>query len=48
MGYDAPSAEVSLAHYTIGGPYFPEYVDCSFADEWRAEREAMLYAASAR
>ena len=35
-------------HYTIGGPYFPEYANCPLADEWRAEREAMLYAASRR
>ncbi len=48
VGYDAPSADVSLAHYTIGGPYFPEYANCSFADEWRAERDAMLYAVSPR
>jgi hypothetical protein len=47
VGYDAPTGEVSLAHFTVGGPYFPEYADCEFADEWRAEREAMLFAASA-
>lgn len=48
VGYDAPSEDISLAHYTIGGPYFPEYADCPLADEWRAERDAMLYAASQR
>ncbi len=48
VGYDAPSEDVSLAHFTIGGPYFAEYADCPFAGEWRAEREAMLFAASRR
>lgn len=46
VGYDAPGGDVSVAHYTIGGPYFPEYADCSLSDEWRAERDAMLYAGS--
>jgi len=48
VGYDPPSEDISLAHYTIGGPYFPEYANCPLADEWRAERDAMLYAASRR
>ena len=46
VGYDAPGADISLAHFTIGGPYFPEYANCPLADEWRAERDAMLYAGS--
>jgi hypothetical protein len=48
VGYDAPSENVSLAHYTIGGPYFAEYADCPMADEWRAERDAMLFAVAQR
>lgn len=44
VGCSAPSREVSLAHFTLGGPYFPEFADCEYADEWRAEREAMLFA----
>jgi hypothetical protein len=44
VDYDPPSEDVSLAHFTIGGPYFPEFANCAFADEWRAEREAMLFA----
>ncbi len=48
VGYDAPDEDVSLAHFTIGGPYFPAYADCAFADEWRAERDAMLYAGARR
>lgn len=44
VGCSAPSREVSLVHYTLGGPYFPEFADCEYADEWRAERKAMLFA----
>jgi hypothetical protein len=44
VGYDEPSADAALAHFTVGGPYFPEYADCEFGDEWRRERDAMLYA----
>ena len=36
VGYDAARADASLVHYTIGGPYFDEYRDCEYADEWRA------------
>ena len=44
VGYCKPSRDVSLVHYTLGGPYFPEFADCEYADEWRAERDAMLFA----
>ncbi len=47
VGYDAPSPEASLVHFTQGGPYFPEYADCEYAGEWRAARDAMLYAGAA-
>jgi hypothetical protein len=43
VGYDAPG-RASLAHFTIGGPYFPEYRDCEYSREWFAERDAMLRA----
>jgi hypothetical protein len=42
VGYDAPEAAVGNAHFTVGGPYFREWRDCEYADEWRAAREAML------
>jgi hypothetical protein len=29
--------EAKLAHFTIGGPWWPAYKDCDYADEWRAE-----------
>ncbi len=44
VGYDPPNPDVSLVHYTIGGPYFPEYRDCEHAAVWQRERDAMLHA----
>lgn len=44
VGYDAPSPDVSLVHYTIGGPYFEEYKNCEHAEAWRSEFGRMLYA----
>jgi hypothetical protein len=41
VGYSAPSRDVSLVHFTLGGPYFDEYRDCEFAPAWRAELDAM-------
>ena len=42
VGYDAPNPDVSLVHYTLGGPYFGPTRDCEYAAEWFREREAML------
>ena len=42
VGYDAPRRDASLVHYTIGGPYFDEYRDCEYAQEWRDELKRML------
>jgi len=42
VGVQEPDAAAKLVHYTIGGPYFHEYRDCEFADEWFAERDLML------
>lgn len=46
VDYDptVPTSEVSNLHYTSGGPYFKDYVDCSYATEWFAERDDMLTA----
>lgn len=44
VGYDAPRADASLVHFTLGGPYFDEYRQCEYAQQWFAERDAMLYA----
>ena len=42
VGYNPPRKDAALVHYTLGGPYFEEYRDCEYADEWRHERQAML------
>ncbi len=31
-----------IVHYTIGGPYFDEYRDCDYAEEWFAEFESLI------
>jgi len=35
------NADAKIAHFTRGGPYFEEYRDCDYADEWRRERDMM-------
>ena len=42
VGYDSYKKDVSLVHYTTGGPYFQEYIDCDYADEWFKERDDMM------
>ena len=42
VGYDAPRDDAILVHYTIGGPYFDEYRDCEYAQQWRDECADML------
>lgn len=44
VGYDAPSRDAALVHYTLGGPYFEAYRDCEYSKEWFTERDAMLHA----
>ncbi|MCW5603616.1 MAG: glycosyltransferase [Burkholderiales bacterium] len=48
VGYNPPRKDASLVHYTLGGPYFDTYKDCEYAAEWRAERDAMLFAGELR
>jgi hypothetical protein len=42
VGYYNHDPDVSLVHYTLGGPYFEEYRDCEYAEEWRQELANML------
>jgi hypothetical protein len=42
VGYHDHDPGAALVHYTIGGPYFPQYEHCPFSREWFTEREAML------
>jgi lipopolysaccharide biosynthesis glycosyltransferase len=44
VGYNPPRQDASLVHFTLGGPYFNEYRDCEYAQEWRREQQAMLRA----
>ncbi|CAH0343183.1 glycosyltransferase [Rhizobium sp. CECT 9324] len=41
--YDEPPADVKNVHWTVGGPYFDEYRNSHFADEWFAERDRMTF-----
>lgn len=34
---ELPIEEISALHYTSGGPWFPDYAGCGYADEWRRE-----------
>jgi hypothetical protein len=39
--YADPPADVHNVHWTVGGPYFHEYKNADFAQEWFAEHERM-------
>lgn len=45
VGEYSHNPQAKIAHFTIGGPYFDEYRDCDFADEWRAESKLAGHAA---
>jgi hypothetical protein len=46
VDYDpaVPTEQISLLHYTEGGPYFEAYKNCGYPDVWLAERDRMLFA----
>jgi lipopolysaccharide biosynthesis glycosyltransferase len=44
VGHDPHRADAAIVHFTIGGPYFKEYENCDYADEWREEKQMMLAA----
>lgn len=37
--------DASLIHYTKGGPWFKEYANCDFHQDWHKEKSQMLYTA---
>lgn len=41
--HEAPVKKPALIHYTIGGPFYPEYKDTEFAREWFAEFASANY-----
>jgi hypothetical protein len=45
VDYDPPRdrKDISLLHYTIGGPYLKNYQACGYADEWREECRRTMF-----
>lgn len=41
--YNNPPVDVKNVHWTVGGPYFNEYKDVDFSEEWFKEYEDMKY-----
>jgi len=44
-GSSDPSIDPKVIHYTRGGPWFADWQNVDYADEWLAEREALRAAA---
>lgn len=42
VGVVKSETRAKAVHYTLGGPWWPEYQDVEYAHEWRAERAAMM------
>jgi len=42
--YEGAPPDVRNVHWTVGGPYFNEYQNADFAEEWFAERDKMSFA----
>jgi hypothetical protein len=42
VGHDPYDPHAANVHYTTGGPYFPEYRDCDYGDEWFREQAASM------
>lgn len=43
--YTEPPPDVKNVHWTVGGPYFVEYQDADFAEEWFKEAARMAFCA---
>lgn len=43
--YDNPPKDVKNVHWTVGGPYFLEYQDVDFSQEWFKENAKMQFIA---
>jgi hypothetical protein len=44
VGEYAYNPNAKVAHFTIGGPYFDDYRDCDYAQEWFDEFRSMSFA----
>jgi len=42
VDYDPYDPAASLVHFTAGGPYFDEYANCDYSQDWFAEKKLML------
>ncbi len=38
----SPQDDIRAIHYTLGGPFYDEYKNCEFSEEWFKERDDML------
>ncbi len=43
VGEYQPNPKAKIVHWTLGGPYFEEYKDVEFSDEWRSEYEQTIH-----
>ena len=43
VGEYEPVPDAKIVHYTIGGPYFDEYCDCDYSDEWFNENRDVMH-----
>lgn len=41
VGEDQPEIKPKNVHYTLGGPYFDDYRDCDYSEEWFKAKERM-------
>jgi hypothetical protein len=46
VGEYTHNPDARIVHYTIGGPYFDDYRDCDYAEEWFSEARLMNHAAN--
>jgi hypothetical protein len=46
VGEYAHNPAARIVHYTLGGPYFSEYRNCDYAEEWFEENRRLNFAAS--
>jgi hypothetical protein len=41
--YENPPIDVKNVHWTVGGPYFNEYKNSDFSEEWNKENKSMQF-----
>jgi hypothetical protein len=42
VGYDAYDPAAKIIHYTLGGPWFNDCINCEYSDDWIRERAELL------